>query len=499
MTDQRIATGIPGFDEVLHGGLIKEHSYLIVGAAGTGKTIFSLQWLLDGSRTGEKGLFITLAEPEDKIGQNVASFGWKLDAIDVVDLTIKGEQAEADEGEYHIFPPSEVERNPVWQGIFDAVKEKRPKRVVIDSVTQLRYLSADEYQFRKHILALVSFLNRSGCASFLAFEPTELERETSVALAVDGIIRLRMQISANRVIGLRSVQVDKLRGSDFLSGLHPMRITGEGIVVYPHRIEEAGEAHPGQEIFSSGNDELNELLGGGLESGTTTLITGPAGVGKSTLGTQFLVEATAKYGPDDSKPHRAVMYAFEESVNAILTRCAGTDIPITAQHEAGTIKIVRVNSMKLYPDEFLSLVRNSVENDGCDIVMLDSLRGYHLAMEEFGTPNAHIHNLVTYLSSKGVTTLLINEVEYITGDLRATEHQISHLADNIILLRYAEYKSQVIKMIGCLKKRIGGFEPELRQMRITRSGIEVSEKLTNLRGILTGIPEHLPAEKSKSE
>jgi|SRR5215213_738500 len=491
MSDQRIPTAIPGFDEVLHGGLIKEHCYLIVGSAGTGKTIFSLQWLLQGITKGEKGLYITLAEPAGKIEQNVTSFGWKLDSIDMVDLTIRGEQAGPGLGEYHIFPPSDVEQNPVWQGIYEAVREKRPKLVVIDSVTQLRYLSADEYQFRKQILALVSFLNESGCTSFLAFEPSELERETSVALAVDGIVRLRMQISPSRVVGLRSVQVDKLRGSDFMSGLHPMRITPDGIYIYPHRIEEAGEPCAGQYMLSSGNKELDQLLGGGLESGTTTIITGPAGVGKSTLSAQFISQALSEKKGDGPGVRRAVTYAFEESVNAIIKRCAGVGLPLETLLENGFLKIVRVNAMKLYPDEFLQMVREAVEQQSCDLLVLDSLRGYELAMEEFGTPQAHLHNLVTYLSNKGVTTVLLNEVEHITGDLMATEHKISHLADNIILMRYAEHAGQVIKIVGCLKKRLGGFEPELRELQITGTGIRVSNKMTNLRGILTGVPGYI--------
>lgn len=492
MADQRIPTSIPGLDEVLHGGLIREHSYLVVGDAGTGKTIFSLQWLRGGVGRGEKSLYITLAEPASKIKQNVAGFGWDLNQIELVDLTIKGEQAGLGLGEYHIFPPSDVEQNPVWQGIYEAVRERRPKFVVIDSVTQLRYLSADEYQFRKQILALVSFLNESGCTSFLAFEPSELERETSVALAVDGIIRLRMHISPSRVIGLRSVQVDKLRGSDFMSGLHPMRITSDGIHIYPHRIEEAGEPHPAEFMLSSGNKELDELLKGGLESGTTTILTGPAGVGKSTLAAQFMVSNFLGGDGDRPRLKRAVFYAFEESINAITIRCAGVGIPLKELLEDGSVKIVRVNAMKLYPDELLEMVRNSVEQESCDLLVLDSLRGYQLAMEEFGSSHAHLHNLVTYLSRMGVTTILINEVERITGDLMATEHQISHLADNIILMRYSEQDSRVIKIIGCLKKRLGSFESELRELNISGDGVRVSRKLGNLRGILTGVPDYVP-------
>lgn len=489
MASKRITTGVKGMDEILHGGLSEQGSYLLVGSAGTGKTVFSLQWLLEGQRCGEKTLYITLAEPAEKIEQNVAGFGWTLEGVDLVDLTLSSKRETATIGEYHIFPPSEVENVPVWEGIYEAVQEKQPQRVVVDSLTQLRYLSTDEYQFRKQLLALVTFLDRQGCTSVLAFEPTELEREASVALAVDGIIRLRMQVSPNRVIGLRSIQVEKFRGSDFMSGLHPLRITSDGVTVFPHRIEAMGRTNPGQEMLSSGNGELDELLEGGIESGTTTLITGPAGVGKSTLAMKFLMEAV-------KKGKCGILYAFEESVDSIIFRCRNISMDIAPLLEEGRLEIIHLNSMQLYPEEFLGILRENVE-EKCTVVAIDSLRGYTLAMEEFGTPVAHLHNVVSYLNTRGVTTLLINEVEYITGDLRATELGVSHLADNILLMRYAEHESQVIKVIGCLKKRLGDFQPELRVLRITREGLKVSEKLTFLRGILTGVPSYEPNGRAR--
>ncbi|HEX8748265.1 MAG TPA: ATPase domain-containing protein [Pyrinomonadaceae bacterium] len=481
--DERMPTGIPGLDEIVHGGLITQNSYLIVGGAGTGKTILSFQWLLEGKRRGESALYITLAEPGGKIERNVRSFGWQLEGIRLVDLTPTLAEAKTPEAEYHVFHPSEVERTPVWQGIYNAVEEHKPVRLVIDSITQLRYLSTDEYQFRKQMLALVAFLDSCGCTSFLVFEPTELEKETSVALAVDGIVRLHREISPGRIIGLRSIEVEKLRGSDFMSGLHQMRIRGEGVRIFPHRIEMPSEFKPGQTLLATGIRHLDELLGGGLESGTTTIITGPAGAGKSTLGMKLLSQSVTAGFP-------AVLYAFEESIQSIVTRCEGVGMPARRMLESGALNIVRVNPMEMYPDEFLGLIRRAVEEDGCRIVMIDSLRGYELAMEEFGTMVANISNMVTYLNGKGVTTLLINEVENITGDLRATEFAVSYVADNIILLRYAEYDSQVIKIIACLKKRLGTFQPELRQLHITTGGIEVGEKLEKMRGILTGTPTY---------
>ncbi|MBC7499698.1 MAG: AAA family ATPase [Herminiimonas sp.] len=440
-----------------------------------------MQWLRAGLKLDEKCMTITLCEPGDEIARNVAGFGWDLAGIDIVDMSPAGSDLAENTGDYHMFPPSEVENVPIWKEIYLAVQHARPTRLVIDSVTQLRFLATDEYQFRKNILSLVNFLNGIGTTTLLAFDPTEMERDTSVALAVDGVIRLARNISAGTAIGLRSLEIEKLRGSGFMSGRHPMRIGVDGIDVFPHRIEHTGSLSPGDHMLSSGIEGLDQLLCGGLESGTTTLLTGPTGTGKSTLGTQFLAH--------HARRSRATLFTFEEPASFITARSRGIGAPIDDVVASGALTIVRINPIEMYPDEFLAAIRHAVEVGGCSMVMIDSLRGYQFAMEEFGKPQAHIHNMISYLSRHGVSTLLVNEVEHITStSLKATDLGVSHLADNIILLRYAEYAGQVIKIVGCLKKRVGNFQPELRQMKVSASGIEISEKLQHLQGILTGIP-----------
>lgn len=477
----RMPTGIPGCDEILGGGLITGRSYLLSGTAGSGKTVFSLQWLRDGARAGQKCTYITLSEPGAQIERDIIGFNWRLDGIDMIDLSPSGQTPEGNLDEYGVFPPSEVENVPAWKSIFRAIEEAKPDRLVIDSVTQLRYLATDEYQFRKNMLRLVNYLNGLNITSFLAFEPQQLHQDVSVALAVDGVIRLRSEVSSELAIGMRSLQVEKLRGSDFMSGYHPLRITRDGIAVFPHRIERTGSVMPGTTLVSSGIPRLDELLGGGLESGTTTLLTGPTGTGKSTLGTQFLGHYARRA--------KAILFTFEEPEAFIASRSRGIGAPIDEVLASGALKIIRVNPLEQYPDEFLAVVRQAVEVDGCRVVMIDSLRGYQFAMEEFGKPQAHIHNLVTYLSRQGVTTFLINEVEHITStSLKATDLGVSHLADNIVLLRYAEHAGRVIKVVCCLKKRIGNFEPELRQVEVGANGIQISEKLHGLHGILSGMP-----------
>lgn len=475
---------IPGVDEILNGGLLEGRSYLLAGSAGTGKTVFGLQWLLNGLKKGEKGLFITLAEPSGDVHDNISGFGWSLDGLDVVDLTPKDlEQISNWEDEYHLFASVDVEDLPYWRSVYKAVDEHRPRRLVLDSLTQLRFVSSDDFQFRKKVMLLVALLSRFNCTALFLYEPKEMDKDSSVALAVDGIFRLRKEISQARVIGLRDFQVEKMRGSDFLYGMHPLKIDKAGIHVFPHFIENTGVlTNPGETMIASGLPALDAMLCGGIENGTTTLITGPSGVGKSTLSTIFIRNSILQLG------QKAVYYSFEESRNSLVARCSGLGIPIEELLENGSLKFTRVNPMELYPDQFLHQVRRDIEGEGRCHVVIDSIRGYQLAMEEFGKPIGHLHNLTTYLNRHGVTTYLTLEAETITGSLRASELIMSHLADNILVLRYADYEGRVIKAIGCLKKRIGNFSAELRELvlRPAPEGVHVGSVLRGLRAILTG-------------
>ena len=484
-SSDRVPSGIPGVDEILHGGFVPQETCLVVGSPGTGKTIFAVQWLRDGVARGERCLLVSLAVPPERIARNVAGFGWSLEGIEVVDLGPRTEDQAP--GEYEVFPPSEVERTRVWEGIYEAVRGNAPQRLVIDSATQLRFLSADEYQFRKQILALVRFLAERGCTTLMTFEPSQLERETGVALAVSGIIHLRLETSPDRVIGLRSLEVEKFRGSDFHSGRHPMRITSEGIVVFPHIMEQVVASSQSGEQLRSGLAELDALLGGGIEMGTATIISGPTGAGKTTLGMQFLLSAVNSGLP-------ALLCTFEEPLESIYARCRNLAMGIDAALDDGGLRGLAVSPLQLYPDEFLAVVRRAVEEDGRRVVMLDSLRGYSLAMEQFGSLTAHVQNLVAYLRRNGVTAFLVNEIERLTGDLMLTELGISYIADNILLLRFCEQGGKVVKVVACVKKRLGDFQPELRELRLTDQGVAIGPKLGHLRGVLTGIPHAAPRE-----
>ncbi len=475
---ERVPSSVPGLDDILHGGFPRGRTVLVLGAAGTGKTLFSLQWLLDGVARGETCVFITLAEPLSQVERNIASFGWTLKGLDTLDLSPLGLTFVKEFEEYRVFPPAEVEEIPVWQRIGQVIQERKPQRLVLDSVNILRAMSYDPYQYVKNILALVGALNRIGCTALLLAEPYGAEEERALALAVDGMIRLHREIGKSRVLELRYLSVEKLRGSDYLSGLHPFRITSQGIVVFPHVVYAPKEAKPGRGLLSSGLGNLDELLGGGIEIGTSTVISGPTGVGKTTIGLAFLATAVAQ-------GRKAAVYTFEEAPESMIARAKALGILTDRYLRGDKLSFRYVNPLTLYPDEFLALVQADVE-DGCSVVLIDSIRGYNLAMEAFGDLSAHIQNFVAFLQSHNVTSFWINEVEHITGDLRLTELGISYLFDNAILMRYAEMGIQVVRLVGCLKKRLGTFETELREIKFTEKGLWVGKPLTGITGLLTG-------------
>ena len=469
----RISTGVTGLDEILDGGLIPGRAYLVRGGPGTGKTILGLHFLTAGVARGEKPLFVTLEEPEGQLRKNAAAIGLNLQGVTFLDLSPTSDFF-AKAQTYDIFTPAEVEREPITQKIVEQVEARQPRRIFLEAMTQFRYLSPDGFQFHKQVLSFLRFLMDKGITVLFSSEASAMAPDDDLQFVSDGIIQLDASSE-------RTVTILKYRGSDFHGGPHGLRLGSDGMEVFPKLVSEERGRPFTPEIIRSGVPELDEMLHGGMTRGMVTLISGPSGVGKTTVGVQFMKEAAGR-------GEHSVVYLFEEWLESFVHRCEAINVPVRAMIERGTLTVRQVEPLRYSSDEFNRLVRRAVEERDARIVMIDSLSGYQLCVRG-GNIITHIHALTRYLKNSGVTALLINEVEAITGEFHATELGISYLADNLIFLRYMEVQGELHKAIGVLKKRMSDFEQSLRELEITRYGLKVGQPLRGLRGILTGTPQ----------
>ncbi|MBI5525169.1 MAG: recombinase RecA [Deltaproteobacteria bacterium] len=474
MVDQtvnRISTGVSDLDEVLGGGLIPGRAYLVRGGPGAGKTTLGLHFLSAGAKNGDRCLFIALDESEAQIRQDATGQAIDLAGVDFLDMSPSAETFFQMQS-YDIFTPAEVERAPTTQRIIQELETLRPRRVFIDALTQFRYLASDPFQFRKQVLSFLRFLRDREVTVVFSSESTSQMPDYDLQFLSDGVINLELGQKG------RSVEVKKIRGSDFQGGPHALRLGVGGMQVFRRLLPKAHRRDFIAETISAGVPEMDELLHGGIERGTITVISGPSGAGKTTLGTLFMKEAAGR-------GERSVLYLFEENFETLLQRCEAVNIPIHAMIQRGTLKAVKVEPLEYTPDEFAKLVRTEVEERNATIVMLDSLSGYKLSLSGEDLVG-HVHSLGKYLSNMGVTMLIIAEVESIMGEFKATDVGVSYLADNIIFLRYLEVRGEMHKAIGVLKKRLSDFEKTMRKFEITRYGVKVGRPLRDLRNILGG-------------
>lgn len=477
----RISTGVEGLDHILNGGLIARRAYLLRGGPGCGKTTLGLHFLTAGAKAGETTLFISLGEPEEELRADAAAQGFDLEGIAFLDLSPQPDLF-AQERSYDIFTAAQVEPGPLTRRILAKLTELRPTRIFIDSMTQFRYLSPDLFQFRKQSLAFLRYLVNSGATVVFTSESTAEEPDDDLQFIADGILTLEYDA------GERTVAVTKFRGSKFRSGQHSMALGDRGAEVFPRLLPSAHRRAFLPEQLASGVPALDELLHGGLERGTITLLTGPSGTGKTTVGLQFMKEAAGR-------GERSVVYTFEEEPDLILHRSEALAIPARAMLERGTLSLVKIEPLLLTPDQFARRVRQEVEEQNTRIVMLDSVAGYKLCLSrsESDLLVDHMHALCKYLQNMGVAVLLINETEKISGDFRVTDNHISYLADNVIYLRYFERVNlqgamELRKAIGVLKKRSTDFDKTLRELELTRYGLKVSPPMIGISGMLSQLP-----------
>lgn len=475
-TISRVSTGIVGLDEVLGGGLIAQRAYLLRGAPGAGKTLVGLHFLVAGAKR-EKSLFIALDEPENKIRQNAASIGLDVSKVHFLDLSPSSDFF-AQVQTYDLFAPAEVERSPLTQKLVDSVCTLKPQRVFVDSMTHFRYLAPNEFEYRKQVLSFLRYLIEQGATVMFTSESSSTMPDDDLQSLSDGVIHIEMSDRHRRVT------VTKLRGSAFRSGAHAMRIDSGGIQVYPQLLPEPGRFIAVEEQIPSGVSELDNLLHGGLERGTIVLITGASGVGKTTLGMQFMKEAA-------TRGERSVVYTFEEEVPIILGRCAAIGIPASEMLEKATLSLVKVEPLQHSAIEFAYMVREEVEQRDARIVMVDSVAGYRLSLHGEDLVG-QLHALCKWLQSRGVVVLLINETHTVSGPMVISEVGLSYLADSILFLRYAEkktrYSVELARVLGVLKKRLSGFDHTLREFRITPEGVQLERPSANLRHIVADTP-----------
>jgi len=433
--------------------------------------------LTAGVELGEKPLFITLGEPEAQLRANAEWLGFDIEAMPFLDLSPSSEFF-TEVQTYDIFSASEVEREPTTQKIIEQVRAVKPQRVFLDAITQFRYLAADEFQFRKQVLSFLRFLVEGGATVVYTSEGTLSAPDDDLQFISDGVIYLELLPEG------RAVSVTKLRGSNFRNGRHSMRLTETGMQVFPRLRPDKYQQDFVAEPISSGIPEMDELLHGGLERGTVTVISGPSGVGKTTVGIQFMKEAAGR-------GERSVVYIFEESISTLLRRCESVNIPVQQMMAQGSLSVIPVEPLLYSPDEFANMVRTEVEKHQTRIVMIDSISGYQVSMRGQDLVS-NLHALCKYLKNMGVTVILINEIETLNGDFRITEIGISYLADNLVFIRYLERqfhtRTEIRKAIGVIKKRVSNFEKSLRELEITRYGLKVSKPIRGLRGILGATP-----------
>ena len=476
--NERLSTGIREFDEVLYGGLLPYRTYLVRGNPGSGKTTLGFHFLTAGTKKGETTLFISIGEFEAQIRRDAASQKLDLSDVPFLDMSMSAEFIN-DEQQYHSHTAQsgEVIRETIIYTIIQEVKRLHPQRVFLDSISQLRRLTPNALQYRRQLLAFLQFFAAQGSTVVITSESVDTATDEDLQAICDGIFTL------NSSPEKQTLSVGKYRGSNFLHGEHTIRLSEKGMQVFPHLLPETSlqEENYTMETLSSGVPELDALLHGGLERGTVSIITGPSGVGKTSMGIQFMKEAAVR-------GERSLVYIFDEAEETLLHRCEAINMPVRSMMKQGKLLIKRVEPLHFTPDEFAYNVRKEIEREPTAMVMFDSISGYRLSMRgEDMVP--HLHALCQHLQNNGLTVLLINDVEAITGGFRATEIGISYMADNIVFLRYIEIQGEIHRTVGVLKKRMTGFERTLRKWDITHYGITVGPPMTNLRGILSGIPE----------
>jgi circadian clock protein KaiC len=475
---RRAGTGIEGLDDILSGGLTPNRLYLLEGQPGSGKTTLAFQFLMEGVRQGERVLYITLSETEDEIRAVAQTHGWSFDGIEVRELVPSQDSLEPEE-QYTMFHPSEVELSDTTRKILDDVARIRPSRLVFDSLSELRLLAGSPLRYRRQILALKHHFAGRQCTVLLLDDMTGEGHDLQVQSIAHAVVLLQ-QITPEYGKQRRRLCVLKYRGSDFRGGFHDYVIRRGGLEVFPRLVAAEHQSAPPRQRLTSGVAELDQLLGGGLDRGSSTLITGAAGTGKSSMAALFAYAAA-----EDGET--ATLFLFDENRATLVRRMQALGLDLREHLAQGRIVIQQVDPAEWSPGEFSNAVRLAVTRNRSALVIVDSINGYLHSMPQERFLIIQLHEILTYLARQGVATILINAQIGLIGQMKS-DVDASYLADGVILTRYFEHDGEVRMAVSVVKKRGGLHERTIRELSLRTGRISVGEPLRGYHGVLTGIP-----------
>ena len=475
----RPATGITGLDHVLNGGLARNRSFLLEGSPGTGKTTIAMQFLLAGADAGERGLYVTMSETEDELRASAASHGWKLDNLEIYEL-VPPETLLTEEQQQSLLYSSDLELGETTKRIFEAYERSKPHRVVIDSLSEIRLLAQNSLRYRRQILAMKHYFAQRGTTVLMLDDLTTDVADKSVHSVAHGVIRLE-ELAPEFGADRRRLRILKYRGTRFRGGYHDFVIETGGVRVFPRLVSAEYRRDFKRDVVKTDIQGLNHLLGGGVERGSSVLILGPAGAGKSIMALTFAVSAV-------ERGECVALFVFDEEIGLLIDRAVGLGIDLAAMLKSGKLKLTQIDAAELTPGEFSYRVRESIEDFGARTVIIDSLTGYQASMPEERALILHMHELLQFCNRSGATTFLTVAQHGLVGEMRAPI-DLTYLADTVILLRYFEALGEVRRAISVVKKRTSRHENTIREYWMHSKGISLGEPLTNFHGVLRGVPE----------